>query len=173
MKSKQYVCLCLCVGVAMFVAGCGSQGKGLKTEYVEGIVKLDGKPLEGATVQFSPMALDFSATPTLGQPELANGLTDSNGKYTLSSINGDVGKGAIAGEYRVLISKVKVTTVEMDEFGKPVGPVKLDSAGFPIVTSQEDLMPAIYKDRRNSPLSFTVVPGKNLKVDFDLTSDAK
>ncbi|MCL2346727.1 MAG: hypothetical protein FWC50_00555 [Planctomycetaceae bacterium] len=173
MKSKPFASLCLCVLVVLCAAGCGDKGKGLKTEYVEGVVTLDGKPLEKASVQFSPLKFDLSATPAPGQPEMANGLTDSAGKYTLSSINGDVGKGAIAGEYRVLVTKIKATTVETDAAGRPVGAAKLDSAGHPILTTQEDLIPAVYKDRKKSPLTFTVVPGKNLNVNFDLTSDAK
>ena len=156
------------------VAGCGSKGKGLKTEYVEGTITLDGNPLEGASIQFSP-ADAFSSNPAPGQPEMANGLTDKSGKYTLSSINGDVGKGAIAGEYRVLVTKIKATTAELDEAGKPVDGKGFgrDAAGNAITTIQEDLIPAIYRDRKMSPLAFTVVPGKNLKVDFDLKSDAK
>ena len=173
MKFNQFVSLLLCVLVVLSVMGCRPKGKGLKTEYVEGVITLDGKPLDEATVQFSPLTLDFSITPALGEPELANGLTDSSGKYTLSSINGDVGKGAIAGEYRVLVSKVKVTTVDLDANGLPTGPVKRDAAGYPILTSQEDLIPAVYGDRQSSPLTYTVKPGKNLKVNFDLKSDAK
>jgi hypothetical protein len=175
MKSNQFAFLLVCVLVALFFsAGCGAKGKGLKTEYVEGIITLDGAPLEGASVQFSP-ADPFTSNPTPGQPEMANGLTDKNGKYTLSSINGDVGKGAIAGEYRVLVSQIKTTTAELDESGRPVDGKGFgkDAAGHPITTLQEDLLPAIYHDRKKSPLTYTVVSGKNLKVDFDLKSDAK
>jgi len=163
MKSNPFAFLFICVLVTLcFAAGCGPKGKGLKTEYVEGIITLGGVPLEGATVQFSPISGDYSATPVPGQPEMANGLTDTNGKYTLSSINGDVGKGAIAGEYRVLITKIKATTTETE------GP-----SGTQINTTQEDLIPGVYRDRKKSPFTYTVVPGKNLKVDFDLKSDAK
>ena len=174
MKSNQFAFLFVCVLVAMcFAAGCGPKGKGLKTEYVEGIITLNGAPLEGASVQFSP-ADAFSTNPAPGQPEMANGLTDKSGKYTLSSINGDVGKGAVAGEYRVLVTKIKATTAELDESGKPVDGKGFgrDAAGNAITTIQEDLIPVIYRDRKKSPLSYTVVPGKNLKVDFDLKSDA-
>jgi len=176
MKFYALLSLFFCMFIVLFVAGCGPKGKGLKTEYVEGVVTLEGVPLEGASVQFSPMNLDLSATPSLGQPEMANGLTDQNGKYTLSSINGDVGKGAIAGEYRVLITKIKATTIETGSDGRPVAGAQgfgTDAAGNVITTKQEDLIPAVYKDRKNTPLSFTVVPGKNLNVNFDLKSDAK
>ena len=175
MKSKQFAFLLVYVLVTLcFSAGCGTKGKGLKTEYVEGMITLDGAPLEGASVQFSP-ADAFSSNPAPGQPEMANGLTDQNGKYTLSSINGDVGKGAIAGEYRVLVSKIKATTAELDEAGRPVDGKGFgrDAAGNAITTIQEDLIPTIYRDRKKSPFTYTVVSGKNLNVDFDLKSDAK
>jgi len=175
MKLNHFAFILVCVFVTLcFSAGCGTKGKGLKTEYVEGIITLDGVPLEGASVQFSP-ADPFSSNPTPGQPEMANGLTDKNGKYTLSSINGDFGKGAIAGEYRVLVSKIKATTAELDESGRPVDGKGFgrDAAGQPITTIQEDLIPPVYHDRKKSPLTYTVVSGKNLNVDFDLKADAK
>jgi hypothetical protein len=41
------------------LAGCGSQG--LKTHYVEGIITLDGQPLEDAMITFFPAAPDGKA----------------------------------------------------------------------------------------------------------------
>jgi hypothetical protein len=172
MKLNQLTYLFLYVFVVLFFAtGCGSKGKGLQTEYVEGVITLDGIPLEGASVQFSPISDAFSTNPAPGQPEMANGLTDKNGKYTLSSINGDVGKGAIAGEYRVLVTKIEATTVESDKAERSVS--RIQTAGTQIVTTQKDLIPVIYRDRKKSPLTYTVIPGKNFKVDFDLKPDTE
>jgi len=103
-----------------------------------------------------------------GSVAIGSGTADGANTIVIGS-----GKGAIAGEYRVLVTKIKATTVETDAAGRPVGAAKLDSAGHPILTTQEDLIPAIYKDRKKSPLTFTVAPGKNLNVNFDLKSDVK
>jgi len=73
-------------------SGCG--GGGLKTHPVNGIVTLDDKPVEGALVQFMPMD-------DRGRP--ATGMTRSDGTFRLRTyITGD---GAVAGTYKVLVSK--------------------------------------------------------------------
>jgi len=85
------------VGLAVALAGCGGgSADQLKYEPVVGAVILDGKPAAGIGVNFIPVA----HTPGLG----AGGLTDKDGKYTLTSPDGR--KGAPAGEYRVMISKL-------------------------------------------------------------------
>lgn len=80
----------IALGLTVFAAlGCGRNGPELGT--VSGIVTLDGKPLPGAVVMF---------TPALGR--VSRGRTDPNGAYELR-FAGDV-KGAVLGEHRVTIS---------------------------------------------------------------------
>jgi hypothetical protein len=70
------------------LCGCGGASK------VEGVVTLDGTPVDGATVTFVPA--DDKGIP-------ANGQTDSSGKFTLST----GGKpGARRGDYKVTVVKV-------------------------------------------------------------------
>lgn len=71
------------------VTGCG--GKTPPTGYVSGVIKLNGQPLEGATVEF---------TPTTGRSSVA--VTDSSGKYVLKYTN--TVDGALIGEHTVRIS---------------------------------------------------------------------
>ena len=78
----------------VFVCGCG----GTKTEPVSGIVTMDGKPLKGVTVIFSPVE---------GGRGNSVGRTDKTGAYSLVYTIRD--KGAITGKYKVLISKTKTT----------------------------------------------------------------
>lgn len=75
----------LLVGVA-FLVGCGGEQFG----NVSGKVTLDGQPLAGATVEFSPEG---------GSP--AYGVTDEQGRYTLL-FSADQ-KGAAVGNQRVRI----------------------------------------------------------------------
>lgn len=85
---------CLLLVVAC-VAGCGGGGAsgGATTYPATGTVELNGQPLSGATVIFSPVGDQPTATAT----------TDEDGNYTLQTY--DFGDGAAAGSYKVTISK--------------------------------------------------------------------
>jgi len=78
---------CFTAAVAFSVVGCGGD---VKHYPVEGIVTLDGQPLEGATVTFG------NATIT------ASGLTTASGKFKL--ITGGQ-EGVPAGTYQVVVTK--------------------------------------------------------------------
>ncbi len=69
--------------------GCGSSGPELGT--VSGIVTLDGKPLQGATVQFTP-----------GLGRVSRGRTRADGTYELRYVGNE--KGALLGEHKVMIT---------------------------------------------------------------------
>jgi hypothetical protein len=73
------------------IAGCGSAGTDIDRHIVSGMVTLDGKPLEGGTIQFSP-------GPDV-QPAIFSGTSIENGTYRLPS------KGGLPpGTYQVSIS---------------------------------------------------------------------
>jgi len=147
----------LFVGLLFVFPGCGQKGHGLKVEYVEGIVTLDGQPLAGVSVTFIPKSEG-------GGAEAASGFSNEKGVYKLSSMNGDPEKGAVAGEYVVNVSKVEV---DDPKAGVPYEQaVKMTN----VVVQQKQLLPAVYQDRRTSPLSFTVNKGKN-KIDIELKSN--
>jgi hypothetical protein len=80
---------CLVLG-AMLMVGCGPSGPEVAT--VEGLVTLDGKPLEGALVMFTPVAG--------GRPAAAR--TDEGGCYELQYT--EARDGALLGEHVVSIS---------------------------------------------------------------------
>lgn len=79
----------------MVVCGCGS---GIQTEPVTGVVTMDGKPLPGVRVIFSPAE---------GGRANSVGTTDSEGAYSLVYTRKNA--GAITGRYKVLVSKTKMT----------------------------------------------------------------
>lgn len=120
-----------------------------KVEYVEGRVTMDGGPLEEASVQFIPK----------GEGEAAGGYTDADGRYRLSSLNGEPSKGAVEGEYVVLISKIIFVPV----------PGGQREEGDPEPETAKQITPSIYKNREKTPFSATVSKGKNV-FDFDLKS---
>src|SRR5262245_53793185 len=79
------------------IVGCGgTSAKPLpKTAPVSGKVTLDGQPLKGATVTFSPTGTTKGIECT--------GITDDAGAYKLKQIRGE--DGAPPGEYTVVISR--------------------------------------------------------------------
>lgn len=81
--------LCLFLTAAALV-GCSSDG----LQPLQGTVTLDGKPLEGAAISFSPIEG--------GRP--ATGKTDADGKFTLASYK--AGDGLPAGSYKVTVVKL-------------------------------------------------------------------
>lgn len=83
------------VAVLAAVVGCGGGATSVKTVPVKGKVTLDGKPVEGATVQFAPEQGSSGRA--------ASGLTKSDGTFELTTVGG--GAGAVPGKYKVAITK--------------------------------------------------------------------
>lgn len=85
------------------LTGCSDDGPELAP--VEGTVLLDGKPLEGATVLFTPNAG--------GRP--AGGLTDADGHYAL--VFTQQRAGALPGEHTVRVSTFREADPDSDREG--------------------------------------------------------
>lgn len=82
-------------------AGCG--GEDVTLAPVSGVVQtLDGKPVEKATVNFTPVDTKETVAPT------AYGITDSEGRFTLQTTSG--GEGAFIG-----VNSVSITLTTGDE----------------------------------------------------------
>lgn len=150
--SRYRLCFACLSGLLLFTFGCGgTPSRNLPVAYVEGVVTLDGAPLTEASVLFIPK--------TQGSGESAGGYTDATGKYTLTSMNGDPGKGALPAEYIVTISKTVST---------PIPGAKVEEGDAP-PEKTEEVTPAVYRDRTKSPLAASVVQGKN-SFNFELKS---
>ena len=137
------------LGLAIAIAGCSQQAT-LTTEPVEGVVTLDGQPVEGAIVTFQPV--------TEGQGTSAGGRTDASGKYTLTVTTGDGGAGAgtTPGEYMIGVTKNAVEEIGAHD-------ENADSGGDQGVEGDagESLVPLRYNNPRTSGLTGTVAPGPN------------
>jgi hypothetical protein len=92
MFRSSWLCL-LCLALAA-LAGCPGGGTGVGTVPVTGTVTLDGSPVSGASVAFSPKSADGRA---------AAGVTDASGRFELTTVAG--GDGAMPGSYAVTITK--------------------------------------------------------------------
>jgi hypothetical protein len=143
----------IAVGLALVLSGCGGSGK----VKVEGVVTLDGTPVEGALVAFTPVSK------TEGQ--VCQGTTDKDGKFRLTTTKPD--DGALPGEY-----KVTVVYAEGAE-PPPSQDVKGAFTGFEKAATQKLKppkynVPAKYQDPDQSGLKQKIPPAG--KIEFALKS---
>ena len=96
----------LLLGFALVLGlGCGSG----KFAPVSGTVTMNGKPLAGALVIFSPIAKEGSIDAGPG----SSGKTNEKGEYTLTSDTGRT--GALVGKHRVSVSLMNPGIGESDD----------------------------------------------------------
>ena len=148
-----------CLGVSFF--GCG-QSSGPNVQYVHGVITLDGAPIEGAAVFFSPE--DSSG---IG----ASGMTQSDGSFTLNAQAAKPGAGTVVGEYAVTVSKVEMLEFpDIDEDDPRYGTAeqeRLEEAASR--AKPKVIVPEKYNTPESSPLHAEVVSGMN-EFKFDLVS---
>ncbi|RIK88940.1 MAG: hypothetical protein DCC67_00195 [Planctomycetota bacterium] len=138
------------------LAGCG--GRGLNLVPVEGVVTLDGAPVENAGVLFAPVGA--------GPP--ASGTTDAAGRFTLMTANEE---GAAVGQHRVAISKA-------DAFGEEIPPVQLEDPDFARrrglrAYRAKHFIPERYGDLEASGLTANVVESGDNRFEFTLSSNPR
>ncbi len=156
--------LCLLV-IAQFSLGCGGGQEGPPVAPVKGVVTVDGKPVEGATVSFT--VKDFS--------RFSTGVTNEKGEYSLTTMN--TNDGAVVGENSVAIRQAlkdsagmaPVMDLEAMKTGKtdqkgPSKPVDLKK----VQQNPTAVVPAKYGDPDKSNLKRTVVAGEKNVFNFDL-----
>ena len=139
---------CLALAVALFSGCVGSDRPQLAP--VSGVVLLDGAPVEGAAVMFVPVAG--------GRP--AQGLTDAQGKFQLTTFNDK--DGAILGEHKVGVTKVKVTGVTETADG-------LSGTIDPANVQETWIVPQKYSQPDTSGLTANVEK-KTPEVKFELST---
>lgn len=149
--SRAYAKVCLAVvALSVVAAGCAQQGP--RVEFVEGRVLLEGEPVEGATVSFSPV------DPSSGLS--AVGMTDVAGVFRLNAVRGGRPQaGTAIGEYRVAIMKII-----------PDPAARLSATGPQKVIH---VVPEPYGDAKTSGLLVAVQKGRNTgeSFTFDLRRD--
>jgi hypothetical protein len=135
--------LCGLILLHAICAGCGGSEELAR---VDGVVRLDGKPLGKGIVTFVPAA-GRSASGSLG----------NDGTFRL----GTYGKtdGALVGTHHVTITATET----------PTGPPNFD-VDRPAVRSKDLLVPARYASTSGSGLTFDVKAGERNQAEFDLTS---
>lgn len=138
MMMHRWLCGLMAISLLCILVGCNSKPQ---TVQVEGIVKLDGKPLEGASVLFFPMGKNSQA---------ARGTTDSAGVFHLSTFAQE--DGAIPGEYKVLVTKTDASQPQfegIDENYQKWMKGKKRAAKSPIIHP-------VYANEATTPLTFRI-----------------
>lgn len=129
---------------------------------VKGVVKLDGQPLGGATVVF---------TPVNEKGKSASGLTKSDGTFELKNANGKT--GAEPGEYKVVVSYSEVMAAPG---GKSPDPTRMNDfmretkkQAAKEAKSKKAVVPPKYRSVQTTPFQETVPPKG--KITLELTSE--
>jgi len=147
--------MCLLVCVAL-LAGCGGKKKGPATVKVSGTILFNGKPLEGAEVNF--VAGDFASF----------GKTNSEGKFTLA-------QGAVPGNNKVYIRKPLTGPGFSDnpEDGMDAAQFEAAAEGNPelarkLKQSAGPVIPPEYSDPQKTKLTFNVPDEGTDSADFNI-----
>jgi hypothetical protein len=158
-------------GVALLaVWGCGSGGDGPGYAGVSGVVTMDGNPVEGATVVFTPT----------GAGTMSMGLTNASGEFTLTTSTGK--KGAAIGDHAVTVSLVimpeAATTGSVDDLATQMpseaqDPAAAEAAAAKAAKASQPvyLVPQKYGDAKTSGLTATITSGGLSGHKIELVTD--
>ena len=146
------VVLSICVAVSLI--GCTRNPMGAVD--VQGVVTLDGAPVEGATVTFKNAENLF-----------ASGRTDKDGRYSLNMPGSPV-PGIRKGEYKVTVRKTDVDTTQAKSWDELEQNSGEGQKSIPqVVKPPKELLPVQYKDFAKSGLTATVA-GATKDCNFEL-----
>ncbi|MDD3470253.1 MAG: carboxypeptidase-like regulatory domain-containing protein [Thermoguttaceae bacterium] len=143
MRMIQGCLVALCICIVFSLVGCTRNP--MKAVDVQGVVTLDGTPVEGATVTFKDSSNLF-----------ASGRTDAQGRYFLNMPGSPV-PGIKEGEYKVTIRKTDADSTPAKSWEELEARGKSDSKEAPQVAKPpKELLPVQYKDFGKSGLTASV-----------------
>lgn len=149
---------CLVAFGAMIAFGCSGGGQAPPklgaTVELTGIVTLDGKPLEGASIRFAPKSeKGFHG---------AVGQTDASGKYELHTDigNGESKDGIVPGDYIVYVSRMVRSDGSL---------IPADANEPPMMFGGRDTIPLKYSSKKGQ-ISYHVMEKGGT---FDIKLDSK
>jgi Carboxypeptidase regulatory-like domain len=152
MNHPDKLAVSILVLVGIVLTGCSNSSRP-PTYRVTGTVTMQGKPVAGAAITFVPTGADGEA---------ASAITDSDGKYALTTWR--AGDGARPGEYRVKVSKQEQTTVDPSKMVKNLSieeEQKIYVENKKPSPPAKSLVPSKYQDESSSGLSHTVPKGSS------------
>lgn len=159
--SRSFYQSVLLVWMSLTLAGC-SGSDNVEVFPVRGVVRFEGKPMSGGgSISFIPSVSQ--------QGKNAGGIIEADGTFVMTTyIEGD---GAMVGTFRVIINQT--TSQEPDFGGDSDAPGAAQNAGAVKTVGNTDLIPTIYADPANSPITVTIEAKDNNELTIDLNrSDA-
>jgi hypothetical protein len=148
MRRVRWSWLACAVAVALAIPACGGDGK----VRVNGVLTLDGKPVEGAIVSFVPVAKDNG--------NIATATTDKDGNFSLSTTKPD--DGAFPGEYKVTVVYAEGPQAPPAQGMKEAFTAKKEKPKNP----PKYIIPAKYRDAAKTDLTQQVPTGGTVKLDL-------
>ena len=142
----------LMVLILGLLAGCSDDDLGQRYP-VSGHVTRRGQPLTEGTINFQPVEAS--------KGRAATGAIQSDGSYTLTTKDPD--DGALAGDYRVIIS---LANVDISKVGRMPNGIPILNQPKKVVV--KNLVSPKYSDPSRTVLKFKVEPHSNT-YDIDLT----
>jgi hypothetical protein len=138
------------------ISGCGGADDGNRPARVKtsGTVTHKGQPVEGVTVLFAPAE---------GQGHAATGLTDSQGRFRLTTFLAN--DGAVPGNYKVTLSKFDMSTANPDLEDDLAIEMRQDSDKL---IGPTPLLPVEFSEIETTPLTKEVTSGAANEFQFDL-----
>lgn len=122
----------------------------------EGVVLLDGQPVEGVSIVFTPSAGS-------GGDRYATSISQSGGKFVLHTVNI---RGAMPGKYDVTLSKTTITTKVSPEEEE-----RLNAAGKLIPTDVVYHIPWKYENAKTSGIVVEIGAKGNRDIRIELQPD--
>ena len=129
---------------SVVISGCGNGAKLEKVVPASGVLKFQGKPLEGYKLTFEPS----------GERQSATAISDAEGKFVLGTNR--PGDGAAAGKH-----KVSVVFISEKVEGEPGREV------FKSITPKHKV-PKSYEDSKTSGLEIEIPTSGTSTLDIDL-----
>jgi hypothetical protein len=149
MKSKSTLKINTILGLFVLglVVGCG--GEKYASVPVTGIVTLDGTPLEGILVTFSPEPTE--STSIVGP--YSEAITDADGKFELKTRYGD--PGAVVGQHRISFEHAGVDPEAMESARSELAEAKASDGDVAAAQAALDKLIADQKGRAKIPKHYS------------------
>jgi hypothetical protein len=158
--------VCVAMTFVLLLSGCSGGGiAGLAP--CEGVVSLNGKPLENASVTFIPTTTTSNRS--------AGGMTDAQGHYKLFT---NTSTGILPGEYKVTITK-SIPETEKDALLVKEMTIATEKNNGVIPSSYDEVivnfksLTGKYADPKTSDLTVKITNKGNRQQNFNIITDEK
>ncbi|MDR2642490.1 MAG: carboxypeptidase-like regulatory domain-containing protein [Planctomycetaceae bacterium] len=159
MNKRISIVVVITISLLFFMCGCSNRSTLVGLVPAKGILKFNDKPVDGATILFSPVDQ---------QSKAASSVTDANGKFIMRTLNPN--DGVYPGSYKVVVKK----TEERGDIEEPVNADELGKKGRIVVKDTRELiehLPQKYASFSTTDLTIIIPAKGNKEIEFKLTGE--